>query len=136
MASKPETVFTNAIHRFLPPPKQFHREKMNNPYRGGTADMWYSGKSADLWAEYKFLPRVPQRGDITPERLGLTALQLDWLRGRYAEGRNVCVIAGCPAGGVVLRDLSWEKPMPVAQFTAQLQAKAAIAQWILQQTMS
>lgn len=70
---------------------------MHNMYRGGTPDVWYSGPRGDLWVEYKWIPRVPKRGTVVPE---LSALQLDWLTKRKAEGRNVMVIVGAPGGGV------------------------------------
>lgn len=108
---------------------------MNNPYRGGTADVWYSGRKADLWSEYKFLPRLPQRGIIDAKRIDLTALQLDWLRGRYEEGRNVCVIVGCPSGGVILRDLEWEVGITPAEFTDRLASRVEIAGWIMHETL-
>lgn len=130
MASKPESVFVAGVHKYLP--KTLHREKMNNPYRGGTADQWYSGLAGDLWVEYKFLPRTPQRGTIRP---ALSDLQRQWLRGRHGEGRNVCVIIGCPAGGVILRDCEWEDGLPCGEFTTRLLSRADLASWIGKQTV-
>ena len=132
MASKPETNFRLKIERRLP--RTLHREKMNNPFRGGTADSWYSGKGGDLWVEYKFLPRVPQRGFITPERLDLSHLQCQWLRGRHEEGRNVAVIVGTPVGGVIMRNLEWEEEIPVDLFTSRTVTIPDLATWIMQQT--
>jgi len=130
MASKPETKFIAGVHKHLP--KTPHREKMNNPYRGGTADQWYSGSAGDLWSEYKFLPRTPQRGVVRPD---VSPLQKKWLRGRYEEGRNVCVIVGCPAGGVILRDLEWEDGLLYNEFGARIQSRADLANWIETQTV-
>ena len=130
MASKPETTFVVGVHKHLP--RTLHREKMNNPYRGGTADQWYSGSTGDLWIEYKFLPRTPQRGVVRPD---VSLLQKKWLRGRYEEGRNVCVIVGCPAGGVILRDLEWEDGLPCTEFGARIQSRADLANWIETQTV-
>lgn len=135
MAVKPENSFISGVHKHLPSIKVIHREKMNNPYRGGTADWWYSGKTNDLWIEYKFLPCMPQRGIITPERLGLTALQLDWLKGRYEEGRNVGVIVGCPKGGVIMRDLTWDAEWTIDSFNQRVVERKALAEWIVQQTI-
>ena len=133
MASKPETNFRLKIERALP--RVIHREKMNNPYRGGTADSWYSAHRADLWVEYKFLPRVPQRGIIDAKRMDLTQLQLQWLRGRYEEGRNVAVVVGVPTGGVVMRDLEWEADMSVAVFRERIVHPKTISAWIAQETL-
>lgn len=78
---------------------------MNNPYNSGAADVWYSGRRADLWVEYKFLRdgKIPLRAgiDLVTKQRYLSALQLDWLEGRHTEGRNVWVIIGCKEGGVI-----------------------------------
>lgn len=132
MASKPESNFRLKVERDLP--RALHREKMNNPYRGGTADCWYSGHRGDLWVEYKFLPQLPQRGIIDAKRMGLTALQLQWLRGRYEEGRNVSVIVGCPTGGVIMRGLEWEAGIAAEVFAQRVVSAKELAQWITQQT--
>lgn len=141
MARKPETTFYESVHRHLPPKKFLHREKMNNPYLGGTADFWFSGTKKDLWAEYKFLPRVPQRGSVwlckpDVKNPDLSRLQQEWLRGRHMEGRNVCVIVGCPVGGVILRDLEWEKEFSAKDFVARILTREEIAQWIKREVQS
>ena len=126
MAVKPENTFIGSIHRHLPPPKHFHREKMNNPFRGGTADWWYSGDKADLWVEYKYLPKVP--AVIRP---ALSELQKLWLNGRLAEGRNVRVIVGHPKGGVILSDGTWNDGVDSATFMSQTIDRAKIAAFLL-----
>lgn len=103
MATKPETTFYTAVNKLIPP--HLHKEKMTNPYRGGTADFWYSGNYGDLWVEYKWLAKAPKT-TITP---GLSALQLKWLRERHEEGRNVAVIIGSPEGNMLMRDKTWEQ---------------------------
>ena len=132
MASKPESVFRIRVERDLP--RSIHKEKMNNPYRGGTADCWYSGHCGDLWVEYKFLPQIPRRGIIDAKRVGLTMLQLQWLRGRYEEGRNVCVIVGTPVGGVIMRDLEWEAGTTAEAFVQRIVPVKELTAWIAQQT--
>lgn len=133
MAKGPETTFRVAIERHLP--RELYRLKMYNPYVGGPADSWYSGTKADLWVEYKFLPCMPQRGSLSPKRYGLSGLQLEWLQGRHKEGRNVCVIVGVPKGGVILRDLDWERELSVQEFTQRIVDRRGISSWITQQTM-
>jgi hypothetical protein len=130
MAEKPETVFTRSVHRHLPP--ALYRMKTHNPYLSGPADMWYSGRRADLWVEYKFevLPKRP----TTLVAPGLSALQVDWLRDRHQEGRNVAVIVGCAEGGVVFRDLEWEKALTLVEFRARLQKRPELAAFILAET--
>ena len=131
MAVKPENTFRNGVHKYLP--RTVHHEKMNNPYSSGTADDWYSGSNADLWVEYKFLPRVPQRGTVKIAKL-FSPLQLRWLSGRYTEGRNIACIIGCPTGGVILRDKVWEEiETSVASFLSHIKSRTDLASWIREQ---
>lgn len=136
---KPENQFIASVHRHLAP-REPHWEKMHNEYRGGTADVWYSGFKSDLWIEYKFLPRIPQRGVIRLCKTDiknpiLSILQQNWLHERYEEGRAVYVIVGCPSGGVVLRDLEWMHEIPVAAFVKRMETRKSLANWITQQTV-
>lgn len=140
MSVKPETTFIASVHRHLPSRHEPYREKNNNPYRGGTPDVFYSGTLAPLWVEYKFLPSVPQRGIVwlcKPDVKVpiLSVLQREWLRGRYEEGREVAVIVGCPTGGVIMRNLSWENAWPVGEFREALLDRKALAGWVTQQTI-
>lgn len=130
MARKAETTFISSVHKHLP--VGVHREKMNNPYRSGTADVWYSGHK-DMWVEYKFLAALPKRMD-TNITLDLSENQKIWLRERCREGRHVAVICGCKAGGVVFNGLSWDQPISNPEFTSRLISRQAIADWILHQT--
>lgn len=129
--SKPENQFISGVHKYLKPGEP-HHEKMHNMYRGGTADVWYSGNKADLWIEYKFLPRVPQRGSV---KANLSVLQMNWLTARYAEGRSVYVVVGCPAGGVILCSSEWEHELPAGEFTERVASRKELAQWITQRTV-
>ena len=130
MARKAETTFISSVHKHLP--VGVHREKMNNPYRSGTADVWYSGQK-DMWVEYKFLPSLPKRMD-TNITLDLSENQKIWLRNRHAEGRNVAVICGCKAGGVVFQGVSWDKPISNPEFTSRIRTRQELAAWLLSQT--
>lgn len=132
MSTKPETTFYTSVHRHLPPVDQFYREKMYNPLRGGMWDFWYSS-GTDLWVEYKFLV-LPKR-DSTLIQPSLSALQVDWGRGRYNEGRNLAVIVGCKEGGVILRNLEWEAPFFCAEFRKRLLTRQQIAAWLLDRTL-
>ena len=132
MSRKPENTFRAGVHKYLPP--ELHHEKMNNPYSAGTPDDWFSGNRADLWIEYKYLKTVPVRAVIKPFEL-LSALQLRWLNERYKEGRNVCVVIGCPNGGIILRDEEWQWEYTSQMFSDRLLPRKEIAGWISQQTM-
>jgi hypothetical protein len=103
--------------------------KNNNQYTGGIPDVWYSGQSDDIWIEYKYLPKLPVRADVNPTKM-LSALQTQWLNSRYDEGRNVAVIIGCPTGGVLLLDKSWNAEIPAKDFCALIKSTADLAEWI------
>lgn len=133
MSNKPETNFCNAVHKLLP--KEVYREKMHNLYRGGTADMWYSGSADDLWVEYKYIKDPPKKAAMVI-RKELSPLQILWLKGRYKEGRNVVVILGTPIGSWVFENLSWES----AEVTTEMLkthglSKQAVADYISKRTL-
>ena len=104
MATLPETRFYRKIHKHLD--KAIHKEKMANPYRGGTPDVWYSGLKTDLWIEYKWLSKPALKAPIYVHKL-LSALQTRWLDQRLSEGRNVAVILGTPVGAWIYEDGTW-----------------------------
>lgn len=131
MSVKPENQFISGVHRYIPKGKP-HYEKMCNPFSSGTADVWYSGNRSDMWIEYKYLPRKPQRGIIVP---ALSPLQQQWLNGRYDEGRSIYVVVGCPDGGVIMRDREWDHGLPVEEYLARLKDRRGLADWIVHETM-
>lgn len=134
MSSKPESLYYRGVHRLLP--KGLHVEKMNNPYRGGTADVWYSGNGGDLWVEYKFIQKPPNKAliDVSKE---LSSLQMQWLRDRHLEGRSVCVILGTPLGGWIYEDLAWEtKKIYTGQIVDGDYTKQYMADFIVRKTMN
>lgn len=139
MAMKPENRFRLGVHTYLPP--TLHHEKMNNPYSSGTADDWYSGSRADLWVEYKYLPKVPPEAGVwlvnpNVKKPMLSKLQVEWLNRRYEEGRNVTVIVGdgVSKGGVIMRDQEWMRHFSAQMFRDRLVPRKEIAQWITSTT--
>ncbi len=94
--------------------------------------MWYSGPKDDLWVEYKFLDKIPVAKEFVPS---LSALQSQWLKDRYVEGRNVAVIVGCKEGGVIYTDREWEDPITNAAFKVRIRSRKEIAEWIMEQTV-
>lgn len=134
--SKPENTFISSVHRHLP--VALYRMKNHNVYNGGIADVWYSGREGDPWIEYKFLV-LPKRDDTTinlttGKNPMLSALQQDWLRGRYNEGRSVHVVVGCKEGGVWFSELEWEQPYTTKQYRNLMMTRQEIAQEILSLT--
>lgn len=127
MAQGPETRFIEGVHRYL---EDTHAEKMHNPYRRGTPDVFYSGMKGDIWVEYKFIAKIPAKANMLPD---LSQPQQEWCEARYREGRTVYVITGSPAGGVIFRDLEWMRPMEASEFRRRLLSKKDIALWIIDQ---
>jgi hypothetical protein len=124
---KPENQFIQSIHRKL---RNTYFEKNNNPYRSGTADVWYSGNRGDLWVEYKYIERIPRSSAILPD---LTPRQRRWLNNRHDEGRNIAVILGTPDGGVIYRNKDWIKPLSDEQMIQNLVTRTEISRWIYEQ---
>jgi hypothetical protein len=130
MAVKPETTYIGRVHKHLP--KHVYHMKNNNPYLGGVPDVWYSANKGDLWVEYKYVPKIPKSVPVRVPAL-LSKLQTEWLNARREEGRNVAVIVGCSAGGVLLKDGDWEGELSPSHFTALIQSNAELAAWIKEQ---
>lgn len=124
---KPENRFIGSVHRYLP---RTYAEKMNNPWRAGTADVWYSGDRGDLWIEYKFIERIPRSAEILPD---LTPRQKRWLNNRFDEGRNVAVVLGTPTGGVIYRNKEWMRPLDHVTLSGLIVPRDEIARWIFSQ---
>lgn len=134
MSRKPENQFIAGVHKYMPPEKPgfFYKVKTHNPYESGIPDCWYSGKKGDLWIEYKYLSKLPKRGDtiIVP---ALSELQLEWVNGRFDEGRDVRVIVGCKYGGVMFREKEWIDGMPNAEFERRMNSRQGLAACIVHQ---
>lgn len=94
---KPESRFIQGVHDLLSP--DVYREKMFNPMRGGTPDVYYVGYRDDLWVEYKWVKKFSKI-----IKAALSPLQLAWLMRAWDRGRSPLVIVGCPTGCTVLVD--------------------------------
>lgn len=128
MSQGPENRYIKSIHDKLP--KDLHREKMHNAYRGGTFDVWYSGTEADIWVEYKW-QTIPKSGLIVP---ALSPLQEEWGLARHHEGRHVNVVVGTLKGATIsVSPNQW-----LGAFESkinELATKQYVADWIYWQTM-
>ena len=131
MSAKPETTFLNSIRKKLP--HQLYVLKNNNPYAAGIPDLWVSGHKDDLWIEGKWLKAKPKAEyNLTSgKKPVLSALQQDWLSKRHEEGRNVCVLVGCPDGCVILTHLDWTNSNSFEPILSRQEA----ADWIAKSTM-
>ena len=129
--SKPETNFYTAVNKRLP--RTIHREKMHNIYRGGTADVWYSGNLDDLWVEFKWIAKLPKKASICLRR-ELSPLQQRWLEGRHEEGRNVAVILGTPEGAWICEGAAWKEPLDPVTIRIRALTKQNVADYIKKRT--
>ena len=131
MSTKPETTFLNSIRKKLP--HQLYVMKNNNPFAAGIPDLWVSGHKDDLWLEGKWFSKKPKTTyNLTANKKPiLSVIQQDWLRKRFEEGRNVCVLIGCPDGCVILTHLDWTRP----QTFEPVLTRQEVADWIAAQTM-
>lgn len=133
MSKGPETRYYTAVHKLLP--RSLHKEKMHNPYRGGTADCWYSGSKDDLWVEYKFISKVPKKAPLSVVK-ELSPLQIQWLNDRHKEGRNVVVILGTPLGAWIYENGTWETTLVTPDQLKTLgKSKIEVAQYITHRTL-
>lgn len=126
MPTKPENNFIRLVHSKFGDTKPYF-EKMYNPLRSGTPDVYYSGDKDCMWVEYKYMQKIPKSTAIVPK---LTQRQKHWLCCRFNEGRKVAVVVGSPAGGVVLADLKWLTPVSSEDFMKTLKSPEQIAEWI------
>ncbi len=128
MSAKPETTFIGGVHKLFPPGrKNPYWMKNSNLYTSGIPDCWYSGER-DLWVEYKFIV-LPKRGG-TEIKCDLSELQLEWIRERRKEGRDIAVI-GCKEGGLILLNGEWEETYTLDQIKDRISSRREIAQWIM-----
>lgn len=120
--------YVRSVHRHIKLPT--HTWKINDNYAGGVPDAWYSDVGGDLWVEYKYRPSLPKRDEtlVVPD---LSQLQLRWCRERLHQGRDVIVVLGTPAGGIVFTDLAWEHGVCAGDIQKHGLAAKAVARVIL-----
>lgn len=135
MAAKPESSFIASVHKHLVAP--VYAEKMYNPLRGGTPDVYYEG-GRHLWVEYKFIT-LPKRDStmIVPE---LSELQQLWLGRAHAGTGRAKVIVGCKVGkmnyGVIYHSPDeWEMGLTTKAFKCLLVRNDELARYIERQVL-
>jgi len=104
-----ESGYTRTVNQRLP--LDIYSWKINAQFAPGVPDCWYSGAARDLWVEWKYL-KTMNKHRLKPS---LRSKQVEWLRDRYEQGRNVIVLVGSPQGIVAFNDLKWEKSQKVLQ---------------------
>jgi len=97
--------------------------------QNGIPDNFYSSKGGILFAEYKYVTRIPKRAStlIIPH---CSKLQLQWLARRYGENVPVCVILGSPNGAYIFTDLTWVDGIYRDKLTL---TRKQVSEWIIKQ---
>lgn len=105
MTRNPEATFRAAVERHLP--EAVYRQSMGSMYANGTPDRYYEGPAGVLWAEYKYVAKLPGVLDMSKK---LSALQTYWLDRAERNGVSVCVILGWGSTyGAVFVSGAWHK---------------------------
>jgi hypothetical protein len=134
MSRKQETTFYTGVnvelHKLDP---RVYFEKMYNPLRGGTPDMYYEDRR-DLWVEYKYAALPVQ--DSTWVDVDLSSLQYEWLYRNYMNGHFPWVIIGThaklvPMGVILTTPQQWQTGMTCGSFRSKMLTRKGIAQAIL-----
>jgi len=125
VASKPENVYRRSVHKYLP--SSVYHEKIKAELSAGTPDDYYEGSKGILWAEWKYLKKLPVRY-FTP---ALSKLQARWLRRAYENGVQVRVIVGTPQGAILLETPGeWENRVYINDYTPA--TRKEVAEYITQ----
>ena len=119
-----EATYTSGINRGVKA-RGVYAWKISDRFTAGVPDSYYSGNTADLWVEYKWVQALPKRVAPTPQ---LSKNQALWLKDQHERGRMVAVILGSPEGAVIYPGLSWESPAP----TPKVVAKSEVIDWIVE----
>jgi len=94
-----EHSFIKSVHRKLPP--EIFKWKIHDTYTGGVPDVMYGGPSGILFAEYKYVPKLPAR-ESTLIKTTLAPLQIQWLNRMVACGQSAAVIVGIEKRALIL----------------------------------
>lgn len=129
--AKPENQFISSVHKYVDIDVCYY-EKMANPYRGGTWDVYYEGIRNAMWIEYKFYPKLPPVMNLKDhsKNVALSALQQAWGKRAHNHNRLVGVIVGTPKGGIILPALSYRKEYTREMAEQMLKSRKEIAAWL------
>jgi hypothetical protein len=108
-----------------------YKLKIMLAFNNGVPDCWFSGNNDDLWAEMKWMNKLPKR-ETTQIKPDLSPLQRKWLDDRCTEGRNVCVILGSPEGCYIFTNYEWNETITRNDVGS---TRKQVIQWIENQVM-
>ena len=133
MTRKAETQFYSGVNtELLKLQTGVYYEKMYNPLRGGTPDMYYEHRRM-LWVEYKYAA-LPLR-DTSQVSFETSDLQLDWLKRNHDNGHEPWVIVGThdgrtPMGVILTEPREWRSGMKCGLFRSKMLTRKELAQAI------
>lgn len=134
MSRKPETVFTHHVLKRLP--ESIYVEKMYNPLRGGTYDLYVEGPKNICWIEMKYTLNLPPVLDLTKQTTSpkMSPLQIKWGERATQNGVFNAVILGWGSGrdrfGWIFEDLEFQTPVSRGLLQAHRMSMQQIADWI------
>lgn len=122
-----ENTFWQALRKKLVP--RVYALKLNLRFAAGVPDCWLSGSEQDLWIELKYLQKLPPVVD--PTKL-LSALQQEWIKERFDEGRWVGVVIGSSQGHLFFPGLSWQDTVSREQFIQSAKKTGDLAEELIE----
>lgn len=127
-----EHTYIDSISRHIIDP---HQWKINDMYATGVPDSFYEGSERDLWVEYKHIKPFPKKPttliDLTNPKYYLSKKQQLWITRRHSIRKDAWVIVGSEHGGVIFRDLGWQKPFSASEFLERVMPAKLIAAEIM-----
>jgi hypothetical protein len=130
-----ESQYTTALHKKLAP--HIYKWKVNDNFAGGVPDAFYrttrETNARPLWVEYKFLKKLPARGDtrIVPN---LSAQQLIWLEQAVSSGEQALVIVGIESerikrqtAGFIMTSGEWREGVTCQEANIRLKSMSNLA---------
>ena len=99
-----EHSYVKAVHKALSP--EVFKWKIHDTYAGGVPDAFYSGPKAFIWAEYKYIKKLPVQGTSILKNT-VSPLQKSWLNRAVDHGQRVMVIYGYEDKALVLENKEW-----------------------------
>ena len=127
-----EHSFIKSVHRKLPP--EIFKWKIHDTYTGGVPDVMYGGPSGILFAEYKYVPKLPAR-DSTLIKTTLAPLQIQWLNRMISCNQKACVIVGIEKHALILLANSFTTNITKRYYIEHRVSISQLRDWICSQVL-
>lgn len=125
-----EHSFIKSVHRRLP--KELLKWKIHDTYTAGVPDVMYGGPGGILFAEYKYVPKLPVR-DSTLIKTTLAPLQIAWLNRMVDCGQNAALIVGIEKHALIILGKDWTANITKRYYLEHRLTIPQLCGWIEQQ---